>query len=87
MGSVAAARRRQNAVAVAKERRESLMRAKRLCRVGTSGDTDSDTLLDSEMMIDEEQSILELQTSSAVEELKSSIAFQYDIFYTLSPTV
>lgn len=77
VGSVAAQKRRQNAVAVGKERRESLVRAKRLCRVGTSGD--GDTPLDSDMMIDEEQSILEVQTVSAVEELKSAVAFQYVI--------
>ncbi|WCJ34552.1 Importin subunit alpha-9 [Euphorbia peplus] len=79
VGSVAAQRRRQNAVAVAKERRESLMRAKRLCRVGTSGaggDVDGGGDVDSDMMIDEEQSILEAQTSSAVQDLNSSIHFQ-----------
>lgn len=74
VGNVAASRRRQNAVTVGKERRESLVRAKRLCRVGISGDEEFS--LDSDMMIDEEQSILESQTSSAVEELKSSVAYQ-----------
>lgn len=58
-----------------KERRESLVRAKRLCRVGISDE--SDVSLDNDMMIDEEQSILEAQTSSAVEELKSAVAYQY----------
>lgn len=79
VGNVAANRRRQNAVTVGKERRESLVRAKRLCRVGISsdGDGDGDVPLDSEMMIDEEQSILEAQTSSAVEGLKSAVAYQY----------
>ena len=77
VGNVAANRRRQNAVTVGKERRESLVRAKRLCRVGISGDADADVSLDSEMMIDEEQSILEAQTSSAVEGLKSAVAYQY----------
>ncbi|KAL4605351.1 hypothetical protein ACB092_09G022300 [Castanea dentata] len=76
VGNVAANRRRQNAVTVGKERRESLVRAKRLCRVGISGDGDADVSLDSEMMIDEEQSILEAQTSSAVEVLKSAVAYQ-----------
>lgn len=51
------------------------MRAKRLCRVGISGDTD--VFLENDMMIDEEQSILEAQTSSAVEGLKSTVAYQY----------
>lgn len=75
VGNVAAQRRRQNAVTVGKERRESLVRAKRLCRVGTSGD--SEVSHDSDMMIDEEQSILDAQTSAIVEELKSAIAYQY----------
>ncbi|KAI9153348.1 hypothetical protein LWI28_009948 [Acer negundo] len=74
VGNVAAQRRRQNAVTVGKERRESLVRAKRLCRVGTSGD--SEVSIDNDMMIDEEQSILETQASSAVEELKSAVVYQ-----------
>lgn len=75
VGNVAAQRRRQNAVTVGKERRESLVRAKRLCRVGTSGD--SEVFVDNDMMVDEEQSILETQTAAAVEELKSAVAYQY----------
>lgn len=75
VGNVAASRRRQHAVTVGKERRESLVRAKRLCRVGVGGDGEAP--IDSEMMIDEEQSILESQTSLAVEELKSAVAYQY----------
>ncbi|XP_062167468.1 importin subunit alpha-9 [Alnus glutinosa] len=74
VGNAAANRRRQHAVTVGKERRESLVRAKRLCRVGISDE--SDVSLDNDMMIDEEQSILEAQTSSAVEELKSAVAYQ-----------
>ncbi|XP_059646910.1 importin subunit alpha-9 [Cornus florida] len=74
VGNVAAHRRRQHAVTVGKERREALVRTKRLCRVGISGD--DDVPLDSEMMIDEEQSILEAQTTSAVEELKLAVAYQ-----------
>lgn len=58
-----------------KERRESLVRAKRLCRVGTSGEVE--TPVESGMLIEEEQSILEAQTSSAVEELKAAVAYQY----------
>ncbi|KAM7468164.1 hypothetical protein LguiB_015726 [Lonicera macranthoides] len=74
VGNVAAHRRKQHAITVSKERRETLMRTKRLCRVGVNGD--SDAPLDSDMMIDEEQSILEVQTSSAVEELKLAVAYQ-----------
>lgn len=74
VGNVAAHRRRQHAVTVGKERRESLVRAKRLCRVGTSGEVE--TPVESGMMIEVEQSILEAQTSSAVEELKAAVAYQ-----------
>lgn len=74
VGNVAANRRRQQAITVGKERREALVRTKRLCRVGISGD--SDVPVDGDMMIDEEQSILETQTSSAVEELKSTVIYQ-----------
>lgn len=74
VGNVAANRRRQHAVSVGKERREALVRTKRLCRVGVSGD--DIVPLDSDMMIDVEQSVLEVQTSSAVEELKFAISFQ-----------
>lgn len=73
VGNVAAQRRRQQAVSVGKERRESLVRAKRLCRAGVSGEGDAQ--LDNDMMIDEEQSILEDQTTSAVAELKSAVAY------------
>ncbi|KAG2403049.1 hypothetical protein LR48_Vigan176s000400 [Vigna angularis] len=75
VGNAAASRRREHAVAVGKERRESLMRAKRLCRVGIGGG-DFEVAIDSDMLIDEEQSILESQTSVAVENLKSALAFQ-----------
>ncbi|EXC16258.1 Importin subunit alpha-2 [Morus notabilis] len=78
VGNVAAHRRRQHAVTVGKERRESLVRAKRLCRVGTSGEGDGEgeAPLESGMIIEEEQSILEAQTSSAVEELKAAVSNQ-----------
>ncbi|XP_023005848.1 importin subunit alpha-9 [Cucurbita maxima] len=71
VGNVAAHRRRQHALTVGKERRESLMRAKRICRIGIG-----DVALENEMMMDEEVSILEVQTSSAVDELKSAVAYQ-----------
>ncbi|KAL3717266.1 hypothetical protein ACJRO7_008788 [Eucalyptus globulus] len=86
VGNVAAQRRRRQAVAVGKERRESLVRAKRFCRIGVSGsangegdgegDGDGDVSPDIDMVVDEEQSVLEAQTSSAVEELKAAIAYQ-----------
>ncbi|XP_017242716.1 importin subunit alpha-9 isoform X1 [Daucus carota subsp. sativus] len=74
VGHVAAQRRKQHAVSIGKERREALVRTKRLCRVGVSGD--SDVPIESDMMIEEDQSILEAQTSAAVEELKLSVAYQ-----------
>ncbi|CAI8602642.1 unnamed protein product [Vicia faba] len=71
VGSVAGSRRRQHAVTIGKERRESLVRAKRLCRVGVSeGEVDVD------MMLDQEQSFLESQTLLAVDNLKSALASQ-----------
>lgn len=76
VGNVAAQRRRQNAVTVGKERRESLVRAKRLCRVGPSGDGDVPGE-ENDMVTDEEGFLLDAQTSSAVEDLKSAIAYQY----------
>ncbi|KAL4340357.1 hypothetical protein GQ457_08G020120 [Hibiscus cannabinus] len=75
VGNVAAQRRRQNAATVGKERRESLVRAKRLCRVGATGDGDV-PVEENDMMTDEEGFLLEDQTSSAVKELKSAVAYQ-----------
>lgn len=74
VGNAAVQRRRQHAVSLAKERREAVFRTKRLCREGASIDIDAAT--DGEMMIDEESSLLEAQTSSAVEELKIAISFK-----------
>uniref|UniRef100_A0A9I9D840 Importin subunit alpha n=6 Tax=Cucumis melo TaxID=3656 RepID=A0A9I9D840_CUCME len=73
VGGVAAHRRRQHAVAVGKERRDLLVRAKRFCRIGIG---DAASAVDNEMIMDEELSILEVQTSSAVDELKSAVAYQ-----------
>lgn len=74
VGSVAANRRRQQAVTVGKERRESLLRAKRMCRVAVN--SDGDVPIETEMIIDEEQSILESQTLTAAEELKAAVSYQ-----------
>ncbi|KAL4560762.1 hypothetical protein LXL04_032916 [Taraxacum kok-saghyz] len=75
VGSTAAQKRKQNTVSVGKERREALFRTKRLCRAGVSTDTDI-PIDDNDMMIEEEQSILESQTTSAVQELNLAITFQ-----------
>nr|KAJ0226265.1 hypothetical protein LSAT_V11C100022010 [Lactuca sativa] len=75
VGNTAAQKRKQNAVSVGKERREALFRTKRLCRAGVSTDTDV-PIDDNEMMIEEEQSILESQTTSAVQELNLAVTFQ-----------
>uniref|UniRef100_A0A7C9DMT9 Importin subunit alpha n=1 Tax=Opuntia streptacantha TaxID=393608 RepID=A0A7C9DMT9_OPUST len=74
VGNLATQRRRQNAVSVGKERREALVRAKRLCRVGIGGQDEGE--VETDMMLDEEQSLLDAQTSSAVEELKAALAHQ-----------
>ncbi|KAJ8533977.1 hypothetical protein K7X08_007301 [Anisodus acutangulus] len=76
VGNAAAQRRRQHAVTVGKERREALMRTKRLCRVGVSGNSDDASLDDGDMMVENDQSVLEARTSSAVEELKLAVAYQ-----------
>ncbi|KAJ4972072.1 hypothetical protein NE237_005171 [Protea cynaroides] len=75
VGNLAAERRRQHAVTVGKERREALVRAKRLCRGGIIDITD-DVYSDKDMMIDEERTALDAQTSRAVEDLKSAVQFQ-----------
>lgn len=72
VGNVAGQRRRQQAITVAKERRESLVRTKRMCLVRVSNEDD----VPGDMVMDEEQPILEAQTSSAVEELKLAMAYQ-----------
>lgn len=82
VGNIAANRRRQQAVTVGKERREALVRTKRLCRDGIVND-DVDYSSDKEMMIDEEQTALDTQTSQAVEELKSALRYQY-VFFSFS---
>lgn len=74
VGNAAVKRRRQHAVSVVKERREAMFRTKRLCRDGVS--SDMDVVTDGDMMIEEEPSILEAYTSSAVEELKLSVSFK-----------
>lgn len=75
VGNVAGQRRRQQAISVAKERRESLVRTKRMCLVRVSNEDDVPAV-DGDMVIDEEQPILEAQTSSAVEELKLAMTYQ-----------
>ena len=62
-------------VMVGKERRELLVRAKQLCRIGPSGDVDV-PFEANDMITDEERFLLEAQTSSAVEDLKSAVAYQ-----------
>ncbi|KAG9453449.1 hypothetical protein H6P81_006353 [Aristolochia fimbriata] len=70
VGNMAATRRRQYAVNVGKERREALIRTKRLCREGLGSEEDQD------MNLDEKQLVLDSQTSQTVEELKSLILLQ-----------
>ncbi|KAH6797717.1 importin alpha isoform 9 [Perilla frutescens var. hirtella] len=74
VGNAAVQRRREHAVMVRKERREALMRTKRLCRVGISSE-DDDAPVEDAMAMDEEQSVLEDQTVKSVEELKNAIAY------------
>lgn len=85
VGSVAVQRRRDHAISVRKERREAVMRTKRLCRVGVSSDDTDVSVDDGDMVMDEEeQSVLEEQTVKSVEELKLAVAYQYVILYYTS---
>jgi hypothetical protein len=74
--NTAASRRREQAVAIGKERREALMRAKRVCRTPLSGSNEL-AIEDGDMVIDDEKSGLETRTAQAVQELKSSLSSQY----------
>nr|XP_029120288.1 importin subunit alpha-2 isoform X2 [Elaeis guineensis] len=71
--NTAAQRRRQHAIAVGKERREALIRTKRLCRVAVVDD--SEVLLEGDMLVDEEKAVLDSQTSQTVEDLKSALSY------------
>ncbi|KAL5227877.1 hypothetical protein ABZP36_016142 [Zizania latifolia] len=73
--STAASRRREHAVAIGKERREALIRAKRVCRAPLSG-SDETEMEEGDMVIDEEKACLEAKTVHAVEELKSALSNQ-----------
>jgi hypothetical protein len=73
--NTAANRRREQALAIGKERREALMRAKRVCRAPLSG-SDEVVAEDGDMVIDEGKADLEARTTQAVEELKSALSSQ-----------
>ncbi|XP_062184332.1 importin subunit alpha-2-like [Phragmites australis] len=73
--NTAASRRRDQAVAIGKERREALMRAKRVCRAPLSG-SDEAAVEEGDMVIDEEKAGLEARTAQAVEELRSALSSQ-----------
>lgn len=71
--NTAANRRREQAIAIGKERREALMRAKRVCRAPLSG-SDEVAAEDGDMVIDEGKADLGARTTQAVEELKSALS-------------
>ncbi|CAD6239709.1 unnamed protein product [Miscanthus lutarioriparius] len=73
--NTAANRRREQALVIGKERREALMRAKRVCRAALSG-SDEAAAEDGDMVIDEGKADLEARTTQAVEELKSALSSQ-----------
>ncbi|KAL4189220.1 hypothetical protein AMTRI_Chr08g164380 [Amborella trichopoda] len=73
-GKVAAQRRRQHAVTIGKERREAILRTKRLCRDGVVGDNEDQ--VDAGMILDEEGAALDAQTNETVGELKSALRIQ-----------
>ncbi|KAJ3693704.1 hypothetical protein LUZ60_009184 [Juncus effusus] len=73
----AANKRRQQAVSISRERREALIRAKRLCRdsIFDKNDAQNDSL-EGEMVIDEEKSVLDSKTTQTVKDLKSVLSNQ-----------
>ncbi|XP_042397990.1 importin subunit alpha-2-like isoform X1 [Zingiber officinale] len=71
--NTSAQRRRQLAVAVGKEKREALIRAKRLCREAFF--EDNEVSLERDMDTDEEKTILDAQTSQTVDDLKSALTY------------
>ncbi|XP_031486501.1 importin subunit alpha-9 [Nymphaea colorata] len=73
VGNIAVQKRRQHAVAVGKERREAAIRTKRLCRDGVLDGTNA--LSDEDAIMDDEEVVLNAQTSAAVEELKSAASY------------
>uniref|UniRef100_A0A0E0JEA7 Importin subunit alpha n=1 Tax=Oryza punctata TaxID=4537 RepID=A0A0E0JEA7_ORYPU len=73
--NTAASRRREQAIAIGKERREALIRAKRVCRAPISG-SDEAEMEEGDMVVDEEKACLEAKTAYAVEELKSALSIQ-----------
>ncbi|WOL01914.1 importin subunit alpha-2 [Canna indica] len=72
--NTSAQRRRQLAVAVGKEKREALIRTKRLCRKSLIDE--NEVLPEGDMNIDEEKTALNAQTSQTVEDLKAAIVYQ-----------
>lgn len=72
--TLAAQRRRKHAITLGKERREVLIRTKRMCREGL--DDYNESSLETDMFVDEEIATLDSQASKIVEELKSSLRLQ-----------
>lgn len=70
VGNIAGQRRRQQALAVGKERRDAMVRAKRLCRVDDNDE--STNITDTDVAMDDRKADLEEQTVHTVEELKSA---------------
>lgn len=68
VGNIAGQRRRQQALSVGKERRDAMVRAKRLCRVDDNDE--STNIADTDVAMDDEIGALEEQTVRTVEELK-----------------
>uniref|UniRef100_A0A0D9UWZ9 Importin subunit alpha n=1 Tax=Leersia perrieri TaxID=77586 RepID=A0A0D9UWZ9_9ORYZ len=73
--NTSASRRREQAVAIGKERREALIRAKRVCQAPISG-SDEAEMEEGDMVVDEDKACLEAKTAHAVEELKSALSNQ-----------
>eukprot|EP00252_Welwitschia_mirabilis_P027722 TRINITY_DN9595_c0_g1_i1.p1 TRINITY_DN9595_c0_g1~~TRINITY_DN9595_c0_g1_i1.p1 ORF type:complete len:550 (-),score=123.98 TRINITY_DN9595_c0_g1_i1:368-2017(-) len=70
VANIASQRRRQQAVSIGKERRDAVVRAKRLCR--SDNETENASMVDADACFENEMSAIEQQTVSIVEELKTA---------------
>ncbi|XP_020578172.1 importin subunit alpha-9 [Phalaenopsis equestris] len=72
--NIAAQRRRKHAITLGKERREVLIRTKRMCREGFVNNNEASSEID--MIVNEEKASLDTRTFTIVEDLKSALRLQ-----------
>lgn len=72
--NIATQRRRKHAISLGKERREVLIRTKRMCREGPADY--NGTSVEVDMVVDDEKAILDSQATKVVEDLKFALRLQ-----------